>query len=608
MMPLNRRAFLKQAAAAITVATTTPLIASERVGRARTGISPLSNRPVFHSRHIPIEWLNLDTPTGRDVVRNGLCDTIKPDVLKRLRDFGVELIEMRVVWWEIEPAPGQYFWDRTLRDMDAVLNAGLKVGLMAWLHYPPAWYDPTGEAHARLRALGNNADSNVLSLWDSKTVETYNRLLGIIADKLKGRLSFVYNTISGNYGEMVYSLGARHYKFSPRSSGSGLWAGDRCAKVSFAKELQRKYRTTVALNKAWGVQASSFDDDLMPRSPFETKPLRQRDDYMQWCTGSLMDFADRVCALYRTHFPGIPGALPIGFVGEHISDGQVKSRSAKLAAKYGLTARWTGSAHLGSFDRSHLPARRLASAAHFYGAPYGTEAALILNADNAANALYESLANGSSMIHDDPQNILRAAEVHAALRPKLVIDPPVTSVAVFYPVESEMLQIAGFSWAAFAGCCAELRHVTDYDVCDSTMIADGYLAKKRDVFFLSNTHLREETAKAIVEFAASRGRVWLLDKTEVTVLYQSDTLAGLAAKRGVAICDLKSVGTTGLYRFTDVRLTAQHIVRDVFSIRDNGEPCYRTMHRHHESCYFPKRQRFEIRRQATTQNTLRDGD
>lgn len=535
---------------------------------------------------------------GRDVARNGLCDTIKPDMLKRLRDFGVELIEMRVVWWEIEPAPGRFDWDRTLRDMDAVQNAGLKVGLMAWLHYPPAWYDPGGEAHARLRALGNNVDSNVLSLWDAKTVGVYDRLLGIIAGKLKGRLSFVYNTISGSYGEVTYALGARHYKFSPTGSGSGFWAGDRCARASLARELQRKYGTVVALNKAWNGHASSFEDDLMPRSPFHENPLRQRDDYMQWCTDSIMGFADQVCGLYRTHFPGVPGGLPVGFVGESVSVGQVKSRAAKLAAKYGLTARWTGCAHLGSFDRSHVPARRLASAAHFYGAPYGTEAALIINAENAANALYESLANGASMIHDDPQNILRAAKVHAALRPKLVIDPPVTPVAVFYPVESEMLQIAGFSWTAFAGRCAEFRHVTDYDICDSTMIADGYLAKKRDLFFLTNTHLRGETAQAIVEFAARGGRVWLHDNAEVTVLHQSDSLTGLAAKRGVTIRDLKSAGPTGLYRFADVRLTASHLVQAAFAIRADGEPCYRTMHQHHESCYFPKRQRFEIQRRA----------
>ncbi len=590
--------FLRQVAAAATTATTARLCALEPT---QTGTPSHPARPVFHSRHIPIEWLNLETPTGRDVVRNGLCDTIKPDILKRLRDFGVELIEMRVVWWEIEPAPGRFDWDRTLRDMDAVLNAGLKVGMMAWLHYPPAWYDPEGKAHARYRALGNNAESNVLSLWDPKTAETYDRLLGIIAEKLKGRLSFVYNTISGDYGEVAYSLGIRHYKFAARNSGgTGIWAGDRCARASFARELRRKYGTIGALNKSWGTQISSFDDGVMPRSPFQENPLRQRDDFRLWSTDSVMDFADRVCALYRAHYPGIPGGLPVGFVKEKVQQGQIKSRAAKLAAKYGLTARWTGSANLGSFDRSHLPARRLASAAHFYGARYGTEAALIINTENAANALYESLANGSSMIHDDTQNILRAAAVHAALRPKLVVDPPDTAIAVFYPVESEMLEMPGYDWTVFVNRSAEFRRVTDYDICDSTMIADGYLAKKRDLFFLTSAHLPQETAHAIAGFAARSGRVWLYDQAEVFVLHQPDTLTGLAANRGVTPRGLESVGPTGIYRFVDARQAAQHMKQAAFRIPDNGELCYRTMHQHHESCYFPKRQHFDIRPLTTT--------
>jgi hypothetical protein len=557
--------------------------------------APLDRRPAFHSRHIPIEHLRLESPMGRDVVRNGLCDTIRPDVLKRLRDMGVQLIEMRVVWWEIEPESGRFDWARTLRDMDAVLDAGLKVGMLAWLQYPPPWYDPTGSAHARFQALGGGCVSSVLSLWDPMTLATYDRLLGIIAEKLKGRLSFVYNAISGNYGEVVYSLGAKHYRFSSRGTGSDYWAGDRCARASFARELRKRYGSPERLSTAWGLEVASWSDDLMPQMPFRKNSLRQRDDYMQWCTGSIADFADRVCGLYQRDFPGVAGALPIGFVGEGMAEGQVKSRSVKLAAKYGLTSRWTGCAQLGSFDRSHLPARRIASAAQFYGSPFGTEAALILNADNAADALYESLANGSSMIHDDPQNIFRAAAVHKAMRPKLIVDPPVTSIAVFYPVESEMLQMPGFAWDTLDRRCAQLRRATDYDICDTEMIRDGYLATKSDLVFLTSAHLRDETAGAILAFAADRGRVWLYKDAEVAVLYRAATLVELAAGRGLSMADTDRVGTTGLYRFDDWRQIASHAARRAFAIPDRGEFCYHTLHRQHESCYFPEDQTFEVR-------------
>jgi hypothetical protein len=569
--------------------------------------SPMeTRRPKFHSRHIPIEHLNTETPMGKDVVRNGLCDAIKPDVLKQLRDLGVDLIETRLAWWEIEPEPGRFYWDRLLRDIDAVQDAGLQSGIFAWLQYPPAWYDPQGEAHARPQALGSGLNASILSFWDPKTLETYDRLLEAIAEKLKGRIQFVYNAISGNYGEVTYELGAKHYKFSSPGSSTDCFLGDRCARASFAKELQQKYGSPDALAKAWDLSIASFNDDLMPKLPFNNAPLRQRDDCVLWATESLMAFADQVCGLYKKHFPGVPGGLPIGFVEENILVGQIKSRAAKLAAKYGLTARWTGCAYLGSFDRSHLLARRIASAAHFYGAPFGTEAALIINAENAANALYESFSNGASLVHDDPQNMLRSLEVQRAMRPKMVVDPPVCSLAAFYPVEDEMLQTEGYSWKQLVSRSASLRQLTDFDVCDGLMIADGYLAQKRDLVFLTHTHLRKETAQAVAQFAATTGRVWLYDDVQVQILHESTSLDDLAGMLGIQKTQNKpeKVGKTGLYRFTDWPELAASVETPPFTlaVKDSAaqdSPCYRTMHHHHESCYFPKEQRFEIAPRTT---------
>jgi hypothetical protein len=531
-------------------------------------------------------------------VRNGLCDTTRPDVLKQLRDLGVELIEMRLVWWELEPESGRWDWSRTLRDIDAVLDAGLRVGMFAWFQHPPTWYDPQGKSHARLQALGSERATSVLSVWDSQTLEVYDRLLGVCAEKLKGKVRFVYNAISGDYGEVTYCLAANHYKFSPPLAPSGLYLGDRAARGAFAEGLQKQYGSIAALNDAWGTKLASFGDDLMPGLPFADAPLRQRDDCVQWATSSLLDFADRVCGLYQRHFPGIAGGLPIGFLEENIAVGQIKSRAAKLAAKYGLTARWTGCAHLGSFDRSHLLARRISSAAQFYGAPFGTEAALIITADNAANAIYESLANGAALIHDDPQNILRVVDMQKTLRPLLRVDPPQTSLALFYPLEDEMLHLGGFSWKTLVHRCAEFRRLSDYDVCDSFLIADGYLQTKTDLVFPVTTHVRKETALALAEFAAKRGRVWLYGDTQVALLHEATTLVDLAAKRGLAVQDPQTVGTTGICRCDDWRQPIRHNGPPAFTLADGGEPCYRTWHQRHESCFFPQRQSFEIRRRA----------
>lgn len=591
-MPFSRRDFLRTSAAGCVGVLAAPAMAAAESAPLPTNPPAAFPRPKFHSRHIPIELLNLETPMGKEVVRNGLCDTIKPDNLKRLRDVGVELIEMRFVWWEIEPEPERFDWSRALRDIETVLDAGMKVGMFAWFQYPPTWYDPEHKAHARFRALATNQESTVLSLWDPKTIDVYDRLLAISAEKLKGRLSFVYNAVSGTYGEVEYSLGAEHYKFS--SICPGYLLGDRCARTSFASEMEQKYKSIDALNDAWGIKATSFQDDLMPKIPFAKNSLRQRDDCMQWSTGTLLSFADHVCVLYQKHFPGIPGGLPLGFIDEPMVVGQIKSLAAKLAAKYNLTARWTGCACLGAFERSNLLARRIASAAHYYGAPFGTEAALTLDAGNAANGLYESMANGASLIHDDPQNIFRAFEVHKSLRPQMIVDRPETPIAVYYPIDENILHIDGVSWDTLVKRCAELRKLTDYDVCDGHMIADGYLTKKRYLVFPVNSHLREATAQAILQFITAGGAVWLYGDSQLPILHRAETLQQMAAQNGMPLHEEGKSDGAGFYRIANWQDAAAHIASHDFKIPDDGRPCFRTMHQRHESCYFSGQQRFEL--------------
>ena len=595
-MPSNRRDFLRQAALGVALGSTTPPLFAQPMPDSTTSGSSAAKRPVFHSRHIPKEWLNFQTKTAVVVERNRLCDTLQPDMLKRLADMGVEVIETRLVWWELEPAAGRYDWSRVERCIDAIEHAGLKPGLMPWTQHPPEWYNRQETSHARYRCLEHGQDSTILSHWDPKTLEVYERILAATAERLGQRLAFIYTMVSGDYGEVFYPTGVKHYLFSPPHGHGGFWSGDVKARASFAKALQQQYGTLDKLNAAWGTSFSSWQSDLMPRMPLESNGLKQRDDCVTWYTESMLSFTEAVCRVYQKYFPHTPSNLAIGALDEPAYVGQIKSRAVKIGAKYKRTARFTG---LGGhpFGRGNLYSRRVASAAHFYGTAFGTEAALFVPREHAASNLYEGLANGASQVHDDPQNIFRAAEVHRDLRPKLLVDPPVTPVAVLYPLESEMLKTPGFSWGEFVACCAEFRRVIDYDVCDSHMIADGYLAGKRDLVIPVTSYLPEQTVKAIVQLAADRGRVWLYGDTVVKTLHSPSTLETLAAQRKLAIRDLKQVGQVGLYHFHDWQETVPHLIQDAsqFQIADNSKPCYRTLHQHHESCFFPDEERLELR-------------
>ncbi len=547
--------------------------------------------PAFHSRHIPAEQVNFETPRGKDVRRNGLCDTLEPDVLKRLRDHGVDLIETRLAWWDFEPEPNRFDWSRIERDVEKIETAGMRVGLFPWPQHPPDWYNKPGTGHVRYRCLEHHRDSTILSLWDPKTLDVYDRILGAIAERLGERLHMVYAGISGDFGEVSTITGEKHYKFSPAHGHWGFWSGDLCARKSFSETMQECYASLDDLNRTWGSRFCSWSDDLMPQMPLADNSLRHRHDYMSWYTGSVMSFTDRVCAIYRRHFRNTQLSLPIGHPNEHLCLGQVKSQAAKIAAKHGMTARWTGCGYLLSFPRSNVLARRVASAAHFYGTSFGTEAALILEKENAANALYEGLANGASQIHDDPQNILRASDVHRRLRPELIVDPPVSPIAVYYPMEAEMLETTGFDIEQFIGRCASFRAWADYDLCDTIMISEDYLRHKSDLLLLASCHIPESLVDLMTGFIRAGGRIWIHEDAHVKVLHTSAKLDSILQDQGQEFRTGQDPGLPGFYRFKDWPHLAPYAS---LTAEEAEEPVYWTVHRNHVSRFAPRDATFEV--------------
>ena len=544
-------------------------------------------RPRYHSRHIPEKYLAFDTPMARDVKRNGLCDTLDPDSLRRLRDQGIELIETRLAWWELEPEPGRLDWSRLEKDIERIKHAGMKAGVFPWFQHPPEWYNEGKTTHVRYRCLEHNRDSTILSLWDPKTIKVYDRLYSLLAERLGDRLDFVYVGISGDFGEVCFPSGVEHYRFSPSHNHHGFWSGDVWARRSFRDMLRKKYGDLNQINTSWNKRFTDWQEDLMPELPFKKNALMHRRDFMQWYTDSLIDFTDRTCRLFRHYFPSHPAAIPIGFPDETLCIGQIKSAAIKTAARYGLTARWTGMGYLKSFPHTNMLARRVASAAHFYKASFGNEAALILEKENMANALYECLANGSSMIHDDPQNIERAVEVHGRLRSKMVVDSPRSTVCVFYPLETEMLEASDADMARFVERGASLRQAADFDICDSIMVRDGFLEGKKDLLFLVDTMLPKDVASITIEFADNGGRIWLFGKTMITILDGNTRFEKMVEKAGCRLFTTDQPREKGVYRCEQWPKFEPY--SSLRKAENNREVQYITVHEKHISRYIPER-------------------
>ena len=55
----------------------------------------------YHSRCIPLESMRLDLPVGKKCYENMLTRTLTDECLPSLKNYGIEIIELRCVWAEI---------------------------------------------------------------------------------------------------------------------------------------------------------------------------------------------------------------------------------------------------------------------------------------------------------------------------------------------------------------------------------------------------------------------------------------------------------------------------------------------------------------------------
>lgn len=470
----------------------------------------------YHTRHIPEEHLNLDIPMGKGVKENGLCDVLTEPYVRAMKDYGIDVIETRLVWWELEKVKGIYDYSRLERDMDLIERNGFKIGVFPWFQYPPGWENKL----VRAKCLEHESECSIPSLWDKNLLVEYDKLYKDLSVKFGDRIKFLYLCIYGDYGEVTFPMGEnRHYKFSSPHIHSGFWCGDPLARKSFKEYLIHKYNTISELNKSWKTGFSSFEADLMPLSPFEKNNLFQRMDFMDWYTGSLMTFTDNVCKIARKYFPKTELGLPIGMPNENLGAGQIKSIAVKIAAKYGIVARWTGLAYLGEFALSNVLDRRVSSAARFYGCKFGFEAALKLYKDNALNAIYEILTNSTYILHNDPGNILRAEGIYEKYKNLLKNLPVKCDISVYYPVEAEMCNYADKDSVYHE--FQELRGYCDYEITDSYMIKDGFLETTKELVLPDYCLIPLKTAEIIREWVKRGGKVWYQKGKEPKIMENS---------------------------------------------------------------------------------------
>lgn len=506
------------------------------------------NKFYYHSRHIPEEQLKLDTPAGKKVKEELLCDVIEEEYAKKLKEYGFGVVETRLVWWELEKEPGVYDWSVLEKRISKLEKAGLEPAVFPWFMHAPEWEKELVCA----KCIEHDEESSIISMWEPGLLEVYDRLYGALAKEYGDRIKFLYFSFYGDFGETQYLHNTAHYKFSSPHGHYGYWCGDRLARASFKAFLQKRYASLQSMNEAWNTDISEWEDDLMPKMPFVSNSLKRRQDFQEWYTGCLLDFIDKVGAVIRKHFPEVRGGFPMGCDRERGNMGQIKSQVVKrITKKYNILVRWTAMGNERDFGIADFQARRVSSAEQFYSkCGYGTEASLGISPDLAYNSIYLNIANGSSLMHNEMCSIERGKDDYGEWVGKIPVLPAKSEIAVFYPVEGEQLECMtterskampdgkdigiddrpGPDTQDLYENAGELRKLCHYEVIDSYMIEDGILDSIKDLIFVCTCPIPEKTWKKILEWIRLGGRVWYKKGSMPWILETAKEISGDGVK------------------------------------------------------------------------------
>ena len=501
----------------------------------------------YHTRHIPREHLDFSTKMGQTVELNGLCDVLESPIADEMREYGIDIIETRAVWWELEKTPGVLDFTPVKERIRKIKENGFGVGVFPWFQHAPEWF----EGAVRLKCLEHGEESSLISLWDPVLLEHYDRMYGALARECGEDIDFLYVGVCGDYGEIIIHNTVRHYKFSPKHGHTGTWCTDRYARADWKRYLEEKYGSAEALGAAWEENIGDLSIDLMQFTEGDNAVKRM--DFADWYTSSVMGFCDKVCAIVRKYFPSTRAALPIGATTEPIECGQNKSIATKIASKYNMAVRWTSLAHRGTlFAESNVGSRRVASAAKFYGVDFGVEASLFLDSNTAGAAIFELMANDSSIIHNDPMNIIRAKDVYKKFRTVDYIGRAICDLGVIYPLEGEFCfrkyegktTFPCLDRQAYYRRIEALRKHLDYELIDSTMMRDGAFNEFKKIFVAAHSLITQEMADELEKFSDTGGEVYYEADVPPRILESGEVF-----EFGTAITDYSVFGEDdGTYR------------------------------------------------------------
>ncbi len=433
---------------------------------------------------------------------------------------GLTSLEVYVKWWLCEPERGR--WDFSYYDVweRAVEDAGMRWVplLIAGPAYgTPPWFIASPES-VPARCLEHDKDTKIQSIWNRSLRVHVAEFVGRFAAHFDARLiESVKLGMSGDYGESLYPAGGNHWTYLDERYHVhwGYWCGDPFARADFRRTLQQEYEDIGRLNAAWATTYPNFEA-VEPFLPSAAPNRRARLDLQRWYCASMTEWVDFWLRTTRQVLPRRRIQVSTGGEGASIL-GADFSAQAEVAARCGAGLRITNEAT--NYAANFMLTRQVASACRHYGAYFGIEPAGAVKAEGIVGRIYNATASGADELFTyDPEPSGERARRYAACRSFLVKREPMVDVGLFLNRTSWDLGVLG----GFSQSGRRLRAVTDFDVVDERLIADGALERLRALFWVAGAVVEPETARALEAWVRDGGILALYGIDEIETV-EGDT-------------------------------------------------------------------------------------
>ncbi|MHB9032411.1 MAG: hypothetical protein ACYC6L_05130 [Anaerolineae bacterium] len=422
-----------------------------------------------------------------------------------------------------EIAPDEWDWADYDQALDMVRRVGGQWLLFPHFAFPPAWFGASSD-FARLACLEHHQPIEAWSIWAPGVDAYYERGYKALAEHFGADTDAIrafFLGIHGDYGEAVFPGGCRIWcdwqrrdwlqRFGNEHNHLGYWCDDPYARASYQAYLKKKYGTLSMVNlvaqshwKTWKEIDYPADSALSRRAWL---------DFIQWYYDSMTDFASRVMAIARRHFPNQIMMLGLGAPDENLRWGQDNTRLPRAAAVFKVHARSTHGGFL-PFPRNYTRVKRIATACKFYNTSFWTEPPSGIEHEREIARIFESVSCGSTGFWDWATNPLASPDVFRRYGQLLTYEKPVVDVAVFFPQTQHRLAAGagGPSYPQrFEEGATAIRDVMDWDVLDEQLIGDGALAGYRVLVLFEGSVMESAALEQIQAWVEQGGLIVSLD-------------------------------------------------------------------------------------------------